>query len=158
MTLVETFADETDIEFRRAVDALLQEIAPDRLNWWHPYEIRGTYNTTSLMSPDQLIAADVQQHGYSLITISDIESPFAYTVGLMFTYDHPELILFGQRNSGAGILHGMTALIAGRPTVRRCPRIRWSACECEGGNQAGPSHAARILFGFRDGIFPGARS
>jgi hypothetical protein len=43
MTLVETTADETDADFRLAVDALLQEVAPDRPRWWHPYEVRSTY-------------------------------------------------------------------------------------------------------------------
>ena len=47
------------------------------------------------MSPDQLVANDVATHGFSLILISDATPPFAYTVGLMFTLNHPELILFG---------------------------------------------------------------
>src|SRR4051812_11602895 len=42
MTLVETNANETDADFRAAIDALLQAIAPDRPRWWHPYEVRGT--------------------------------------------------------------------------------------------------------------------
>jgi hypothetical protein len=48
MTLVETNADETDADFRVAVDALLQEVAPDRPRWWHPYEVRGTYECRSV--------------------------------------------------------------------------------------------------------------
>ena len=43
MTLVETFADETEADFRAAMDALLQSISPERPNWWHPYEVRGAY-------------------------------------------------------------------------------------------------------------------
>ena len=43
MTLVETFTDETDADFRAAMDALLQSIAPERANWWHPYEVGGVY-------------------------------------------------------------------------------------------------------------------
>ena len=43
MTLVETNADETETDFRAAVGALLQAIAPDRRRWWLPYEVRGTY-------------------------------------------------------------------------------------------------------------------
>ena len=43
MTLVETNVEETEADFRTAVDTLLQGIAPDRPRWWHPYEVRGTY-------------------------------------------------------------------------------------------------------------------
>ena len=43
MTLVETFSGETNAEFRAAVDAVLQAISPDRPNWWHPYDVRRTY-------------------------------------------------------------------------------------------------------------------
>jgi len=43
MTLVETNAGETDADFRTVVDALLQAIAPQRPRWWHPYDVRGTY-------------------------------------------------------------------------------------------------------------------
>ncbi|MGN6369424.1 MAG: DUF4262 domain-containing protein [Phycisphaerae bacterium] len=48
------------------------------------------------MTPEQSIANDVTAHGHSLILISDAKPPFAYTVGLMFTLSHPELILFGR--------------------------------------------------------------
>jgi hypothetical protein len=67
------------------------------------------------MSSDESIAQSVQQYGYSRIVISDIEPPFVYTVGLMFTYNHPEAILFGQRDTAAGIIASMVGLIrAGR--------------------------------------------
>jgi hypothetical protein len=43
MTLVETFANEMEGDFRSAMDAILQSISPERPNWWHPYELRGVY-------------------------------------------------------------------------------------------------------------------
>jgi hypothetical protein len=44
MTLVETFPGETEDQFRAAIDGLLQAEIPDRLNWWHPYEVRNTHS------------------------------------------------------------------------------------------------------------------
>jgi hypothetical protein len=43
MTLVETFPGESDAEFRAAMDAVVQAVSPERPKWWHPYEVRGTY-------------------------------------------------------------------------------------------------------------------
>jgi hypothetical protein len=43
MTLVETYPSETVADFRAALDAILQAVCPERPNWWHPYEVRGTY-------------------------------------------------------------------------------------------------------------------
>ena len=44
MTLVETYAGETEAEFRAAIDDLLSEVPiPPRRDWWHPYELRGMY-------------------------------------------------------------------------------------------------------------------
>jgi hypothetical protein len=43
VTLVESHPAETDADFRAAMDAALQAITPTRPNWWHPYEVRGTY-------------------------------------------------------------------------------------------------------------------
>jgi hypothetical protein len=48
------------------------------------------------MSYDLDIADDVERFGYSILTISDVTPSFAYTVGLMFTQKHPELIIFGR--------------------------------------------------------------
>ncbi len=55
-------------------------------------------------SPDDLIAQDVRERGWSCLTIHDAEKPFAYTVGLMHTFDHPELIIFGRTRDDSGIL------------------------------------------------------
>jgi hypothetical protein len=60
---------------------------------------------------DDLIAEDVERLGWSCLTIHDIEPPFAYTVGLMHSYSHPELILFGRRNDDVAILTDLVAAI-----------------------------------------------
>jgi hypothetical protein len=56
------------------------------------------------VSYDEAIAEDVEKCGFSVLLIGDVEPPFFYTVGLMFTYGHPELILFGQREAGVWVL------------------------------------------------------
>lgn len=63
------------------------------------------------MSPADSIADHVRNHGFQILTISDYNPPFAYTVGLMFTYQHPELIIFGLRESGPNILRAAIKMI-----------------------------------------------
>jgi hypothetical protein len=63
------------------------------------------------MSIENAISADVSKQGFSLLTISDVDPPFACTVGLMFTPQHPELIIFGLREAGPDILRGMVKLM-----------------------------------------------
>jgi hypothetical protein len=61
MTLVETFSGETDADFRAAMDAILQAVSPDRPNWWHPYEVRGTYECHDIRFRDfYCVAGSVQ--------------------------------------------------------------------------------------------------
>lgn len=61
MTLVETFPGESDADFRAAMDAILQAVSPDRPNWWHPYEIRGTYEYSGIRFRDfSCIAGSVE--------------------------------------------------------------------------------------------------
>jgi hypothetical protein len=52
MTLVETFLGESDAEFRAAIDLILQAINPERANWWHPYELRGSYEYNGIRFRD----------------------------------------------------------------------------------------------------------
>ena len=63
-------------------------------------------------SPDENIAADVDRMGWSCLTIHDTFPPFAYTVGLMKTHDHPELIVFGRPEDDYAILADLVAKIA----------------------------------------------
>jgi hypothetical protein len=62
-------------------------------------------------SYDDLIAGDVERNGWSCLTIHDAEPPFAYSAGLMHTWNHPELILFGRANDDAAILTDLVATI-----------------------------------------------
>ena len=64
-----------------------------------------------MSSLDDLIAQDIAQYGWSCITIRDAEKPFAYTAGLMHTFRHPELILFGRLKDDSGILDSLVAEI-----------------------------------------------
>lgn len=66
------------------------------------------------MSYDQLIAADVEKFGVSLVTIDDHVPPFAYTVGLMYAdQPGPELVVFGLPDDGPALLRGMAVLSRG---------------------------------------------
>lgn len=64
-----------------------------------------------MSSPDDLIAQDIEQYGWACITIHDAEKPFAYTAGLMHTYQHPELIIFGRLKDDSGILDSLVTEI-----------------------------------------------
>ncbi len=65
------------------------------------------------MAYEKEIADDVDRWGWSAVCVSDTSPPFVYTVGLMFTYDHPELILLGSPDEGHRILAAMVHDIAG---------------------------------------------
>jgi hypothetical protein len=43
MTLIETHPGETDAELRAVADGVLNTLNPTKVNWWHPYELRGTH-------------------------------------------------------------------------------------------------------------------
>lgn len=64
-----------------------------------------------MSSPDDLIAQDIEQYGWACITIRDAEKPFAYTSGLMHTFQHPELIIFGRVKDDSGILDSLVTEI-----------------------------------------------
>jgi hypothetical protein len=48
--------------------------------------------------------------GWSAILVTD-DPPFAYTIGLMFTFSHPQLIIFGLRDHGHPILSTMVEVL-----------------------------------------------
>jgi hypothetical protein len=61
VTLVEIFPGENDDDFRAAMDAILQAVAPGEPRWWHPYEVRGTYEHGGIRFRDfYCIAGSVQ--------------------------------------------------------------------------------------------------
>jgi hypothetical protein len=53
---------------------------------------------------DEEIAEIVAEHGWFGANVSDAEPPFFYTIGLMKTFDHPELIIFGLEPEEANAL------------------------------------------------------
>ncbi len=65
---------------------------------------------------DEEIAANVRQHGWFLASVSDHKPPFLYTIGLMESLSHPEIILFGvDPGSARALLSGLVRNIrAGR--------------------------------------------
>lgn len=62
------------------------------------------------------IAEVVQEYGWYAASISDHEPPFLYSIGLMQTYDHPELIVFGlDADNAHALLSGLIqAILAGQ--------------------------------------------
>jgi hypothetical protein len=53
---------------------------------------------------DEEIAEVVREHGWYAASINDHEPPFLYSIGLMQTFNHPELIMFGLE---AGNVHAL---------------------------------------------------
>ncbi len=51
----------------------------------------------------------VEKHGWFAANIADAEPPFLFSIGLMKTFDHPELIVFGLEKESAYAL--MSSLI-----------------------------------------------
>lgn len=59
---------------------------------------------------DEEIAEIVREHGWYAANVNDADPPFLYTIGLMETCKHPELIIFGL---DAGNAHALfSGLIA----------------------------------------------
>jgi hypothetical protein len=48
-------------------------------------------------SEDENIARSIQKHGWHAISVMDRPPGFVYTCGLLTTFDHPELIVFGLK-------------------------------------------------------------
>ena len=65
------------------------------------------------MSYEQDIAADVERIGWSAVSIADVSPSFVYSVGLMFSLGHPELIVFGLADEGYDVLRAMVEDIRG---------------------------------------------
>jgi hypothetical protein len=63
-----------------------------------------------------LFAEDVREYGWSMASISDHSPPFRYTIGLMETFRHPEVIVFGlDSDNGRALLSALVREIrAGR--------------------------------------------
>ena len=46
---------------------------------------------------DEVILRNVRDHGCHIVGIPGANPPFAFSIGLHLNYEHPELIIFGQR-------------------------------------------------------------
>src|SRR3954452_2624494 len=53
---------------------------------------------------EEEIAEVVRKHGWYALSVSDHNPPFLYTIGLMQTLNHPELIMFGLEASNTHAL------------------------------------------------------
>ena len=63
---------------------------------------------------DEIFAEDVREFGWSQASINDYEPPFQYTIGLMHTWNHPELILFGiDSDNGHALFSALVGEIRG---------------------------------------------
>jgi hypothetical protein len=57
---------------------------------------------------DDEIAEGVRKHGWYALSICDHQPPFHYTIGLMHTLNHPELIVFGlDADNGYALFAGL---------------------------------------------------
>jgi len=54
-----------------------------------------------MASEDEEIARSVSKHGWHAINVNDASPPFVYTCGLVTTFEHPELIIFGLESREA---------------------------------------------------------
>src|SRR5262245_5035006 len=74
-----------------------------------------------MTSEDEEIARKVAEHGWHAIAVDDVFSLFVYTCGLLTSFNHPELIVFGLgRREGYSLLALMVEDVRnGRPFAQR---------------------------------------
>ena len=60
---------------------------------------------------DKDIADRVAAHGWTAVGVDDHDPPFVYTVGLMYSARHPELIIVGLADQGYPLLMALISLI-----------------------------------------------
>ncbi len=41
--IIRHYCEESDAGLRAVIDSIPNRLNPDRLNWWHPYELRDVY-------------------------------------------------------------------------------------------------------------------
>lgn len=57
---------------------------------------------------EEEIAEIVREYGWYAASVYDHDPPFLYSIGLMQTYDHPELIVFGlEPNDAHGLISNL---------------------------------------------------
>lgn len=58
-----------------------------------------------MASEDEEIGTSVAKHGWHAISVNDASPEFVYTCGLVTTFEHPELIIFGlESREGYSVL------------------------------------------------------
>lgn len=86
---------------------------------------------------DSEIEQDINEKSWSCLSIHDAAPPFMYTVGLVKTFRHAELIIFGLERSVAwGALSALVAELRSGKSLTANGTFKWEA----GG----------LLLGFRD--------
>lgn len=129
------------------------------------------------VSREEEIAKAVAEHGWTAISISDSEPPFVYTAGLMFSHDHPELIVLGLPENGYGIVAVMAdeigkgrsftdtdrhdnVLVTGQVATRDVHPTRhemylgYAMGYCREQGRMGELGALQVFWPDRDGKFP----
>ena len=68
----------------------------DSYNSYNSYDLYNN-NWEFIETEDEHIAKSIRKHGWHAISVdaSEYTPRFIYTIGLMETYDHPEVIVFG---------------------------------------------------------------
>jgi hypothetical protein len=60
---------------------------------------------------DREIADKVAKHGWTAIGVEDYDPCFVYSVGLMYSAKHPEIIIFGLKDQNYALLSAVIKLI-----------------------------------------------
>jgi len=53
---------------------------------------------------DEIIFRNVREHGCHIVGVPDGNPPFAFSIGLLLNYSHPEFIIFGMPTDNAGLV------------------------------------------------------
>src|SRR5215207_6350514 len=60
---------------------------------------------------DREIAGKIAEHGWTAIGVDDYDPWFVYSVGLMYSVKHPEIIIFGLKDQNYALLAAVIKLI-----------------------------------------------
>jgi len=123
------------------------------------------------------ISETIALNGYTAIAINDIDPPFAYTVGLMFSQEHPELILLGLDDETGSIFAAMVediqsgksftepgaydGILIGLPIAIRKVHstqhefyLAGAMAHCRQRGRAGELEAVQVFWPDKNGLFP----
>jgi hypothetical protein len=110
------------------------------------------------LSYEQDIAADVERIGWSAVSIADVSPSFVYSVGLMFSLGHPELIVFGLADEGYDVLRAMVEDIRGGRSFAEPGASEGVLAQGSIRRPSGSSVAARVVPRVRHGLLSRTRS